>query len=288
MLKKPMLASEAKNLDKINFPVLATPKLDGVRATVQNGIVYSRSLKPIPNLHVQDLFGSHLFEGLDGELIVGDITHPNVYNHTVSGVMSKDGQPDVKFVIFDKIGEEPYVQRLKYINKGFQNALVLLPVQVDSKEELLGLEASYLEQGYEGVMIRQPDGKYKHGRSTEKEGYLLKIKQFSDMEATIVGYEPWWHNGNEAHINELGRTERSSHKENKVAMEMLGAYICKAEGYADTFKVGTGFNHKQREQLWLTRDNDLGKMIKIKYQPAGELKAPRFPVWLGFREEIDL
>jgi DNA ligase-1 len=60
---KPMLASPA-DMSKLRFPLWLSPKLDGIRALVINGVVMSRSLKPIPNQHVQSLFG-HL-EGYDG------------------------------------------------------------------------------------------------------------------------------------------------------------------------------------------------------------------------------
>jgi hypothetical protein len=64
---KPMLATDAE-LDKLRFPILCSPKLDGIRAVVRGGVVYSRSNKPIPNKWVQSKL-SHL-EHYDGELIV--------------------------------------------------------------------------------------------------------------------------------------------------------------------------------------------------------------------------
>ena len=94
----PMLASDAE-LDKLRFPLLASAKLDGVRAVVKNGVVLSRSLKKIPNDYVQSLF-KHL-EHFDGELIVGEPTSKTCYRDTVSGVMSKyrDWETDRKSVV---------------------------------------------------------------------------------------------------------------------------------------------------------------------------------------------
>lgn len=68
---RPMLATDA-DLGKLRFPLLASAKLDGVRAVVRDGVVYSRSNKPIPNAYVQQKFSR--FEHFDGELIVGDPT----------------------------------------------------------------------------------------------------------------------------------------------------------------------------------------------------------------------
>jgi len=97
---RPMLAAKTDG-ENITYPCLVSPKLDGVRAIVRHGQVVSRTLKPIPNTHVQRLFGRAALEGLDGELIIGDPTAEDVYRKTVSGVMSEDGKPEVKFYVFD-------------------------------------------------------------------------------------------------------------------------------------------------------------------------------------------
>lgn len=80
---RPMLACDA-DLEKLRFPLLASAKLDGVRAIVRGGVVFSRSNKPIPNQFVQDKF-KHL-EHYDGELIYGDPTAKDCYRRTVSAV----------------------------------------------------------------------------------------------------------------------------------------------------------------------------------------------------------
>jgi DNA ligase-1 len=105
---KPMLAGKAEDVSKVKFPTLVSPKLDGIRALVIDGVVVSRNLKPIPNRYVQKLFS--MYEGYDGELIVGSVNGPNVFRETTSGVMSEDGTPDVKFMVFDRwdMPEAPY------------------------------------------------------------------------------------------------------------------------------------------------------------------------------------
>ena len=83
---KPMLAVKA-DIDKLKFPVYIQKKLDGIRCIVKDGVVLSRTLKPIRNEYVQSLF-SHL-EGADGELVVGSATDEKAFQTTSSGVMSK-------------------------------------------------------------------------------------------------------------------------------------------------------------------------------------------------------
>ena len=75
---KPLLACEV-DIDKVDFPIYVSTKFDGVRALVKDCVVYSRSLKPIRNQHVQRLFGKPEYEGFDGELIVGDIYAKDVF-----------------------------------------------------------------------------------------------------------------------------------------------------------------------------------------------------------------
>ena len=114
---KPLLSCEV-NVDNINFPIYVSTKFDGVRALVIDGVVYSRSMKPIRNNHVQKLFGKPEYNGFDGELVVGDIYAKDVFQKTTSGVMSKDGCPDVKFYVFDIFtnNTETYKERLYALN----------------------------------------------------------------------------------------------------------------------------------------------------------------------------
>ena len=135
-------------------------------------------------------------------------------------------------------------------------------------------------------MLRRPDGLYKLGRSTLKEGILLKLKRFIDEEFEIVGFEERMHNGNEATRDELGHTKRSSHQENKTGRGDLGALTLKF-GEA-TFNCGTGFDDALRAEIWANRDSYLGKFAKVKHFAIGAKDLPRFPVYLGMRDEKDM
>jgi DNA ligase-1 len=147
-------------------------------------------------------------------------------------------------------------------------------------------EHDALARGYEGVMLRSPGGPYKNGRSTEREGYLLKLKRFEDAEARIVGYEELDHNANEKGAD----GKRTSHKAGKVPMGRLGAL--KVIGVAGTydsvaFNIGTGFDDEARDYIWKHQKEYLGHLVKFSYFPTGSKDAPRFPVFLGFRDARD-
>ena len=284
---KPMLASPFDEA-LLKFPVLASPKLDGVRAIVRDGVVLSRALKPIPNKWVQQRF-SHL-EHFDGELIVGKSNHPDVLRTTTSGVMRVEGEPDVSFHVFDYVAsiETSYIQRYGELEKVIKPADTYVVQQHELMNifELNVFERDVLAKGYEGVMLRHPDAPYKFGRSTAREGYLLKVKRFHDDEFEIVGFEEEMFNANEATTSELGRTKRSSHKANKVPKGRLGALVLK---YGNTtFNCGTGFNDAERENIWAERGRYLGQFAKIKYFAHGIKDVPKLLSFLGIRDVRDM
>lgn len=287
---KPMLASPAGEL--IRLPALLSPKLDGIRCLIIDGVACGRSLKPLPNKHTQQLFGRHEFNGLDGELIVGSPTARDVFQATSSGVMSIDGEPEVIFHVFDDYGEPGgFSKRLRAAQHRIRKQNHFQEVHhhlVQVAADLNRWEEDYLAMGYEGIMLRHPDGPYKHGRSTTKEGWLLKVKRFEDAEAQVLGVTELMHNANEAKRNELGQLERSSHKAGKVGKKMLGALQVRDSKTGVEFDIGTGFTADQRQVLWAARANLVGKLVKYKSQPTGVKEKPRFPVFLGFRDLRDL
>ena len=282
---KCMLATDA-DLDKLRFPLLASAKLDGVRAVVRDGVVFSRSNKPIPNAHVQKLFGKYTH--FDGELIVGDPTSKTCYRDTVSGVMSVDGEPDVKLYVFDHVGEPSHIYnfRAERLTES-KHVIVHEQVMCLTLEDILKYEEQCLDAGYEGLILRDPHAPYKQGRSTVKEGYLLKLKRFVDDEATVIGFEERMHNGNVATVNELGRTARSSHKENKSGRGDLGALLLRHSSGIE-FSCGTGFTDSERGEIWANRARYLGQLAKYKHFPVGAKDLPRHPVFLGWRDRRDL
>lgn len=282
---KPMLAGKVDDVYKLRYPLIASPKVDGVRALVVDGKVMSRAMKPIPNKHVQKCFWD--FEGADGELFVGDITSPTCYVDTVSAVMTEEGEPDVTFTVFDN-WKNPllYCQRLdSVLNFSCAHLNQLEYYFIDTPEDLLHYEDQCVRYGYEGVMVRDPSGPYKQGRSTLKEQYLLKIKRFDDSEAIVVDIVELMRNKNEAKINELGYTTRSSHKENLIESGMLGAFVVEDVATKQQFKIGTGFTEEQRKQFFSV--DSIGKIVKYKHQPSGKKDLPRFPSFLGFRSVLD-
>ena len=294
-LIKPLLAAKAtaQSIQALkNYPYMVSPKMDGVRAIVVDGVVYSRTMKPIPNYYVQEMFGRPELNGIDGELIVGHPTHPMVYTNTTSGVMSREGKPDVRLWAFDYYHDHdlPFHKRLKVVESIVRKKKLvsfLTHTEVTELSEIEQYEHMMLDLGYEGIMLRSKFGPYKFGRSTMREETLMKLKRFSDSEAEILGYEELYINKNEKTAGTAINPKRSTNKAGMVPAGVLGAFMCKDVSTGVRFNIGSGLTEIQRKEFWNVRDSLVGKFIKYQYFSYGMDAAPRFPVFLGFRDPID-
>jgi DNA ligase-1 len=293
-ISKPMLADTPDSLLTLVYPLLATPKLDGIRCLKLDGRILSRKFKDIPNDHIRQTMES-LPDGLDGELMVMGST----FNEVQSAVMSVAGQPNFIYYVFDYVStslKTPYSERMIELkNLSLPSYCIkLLPVDIANYNELLFYEESCLADGFEGVMVRKPDGPYKCGRSTVREGLLLKIKQFKDSEAEVIGFEEQLHNANKAEIDELGHTKRSKAVDGLVLAGTLGKFIVREVGNTPwkgkEFAVGTGegLTAVLRKKIWENQAAYIGKLITYKYQPHGVKDLPRLPIWKGFRDRKDM
>lgn len=298
---QPMLAGKL-DFKRLDGTYMTQPKLDGIRAICRGGRLYSRTMKPIPNEFCQSLaVAGYIPNGLDGELIVGNPTAKDVFQKTTSGVMSVGGTPDVKFYAFD-LWNQPlllYANRriqLREEIRSFENDFL---VDVETLAECYSISGpdkeiyeiaiqDYLRQGFEGLIARDVRGLYKYGRSTSKEGHLLKWKVWEDEEAEVVGFEELMHNGNAAFVNETGHTKRSAHQDGKIPGGMLGALVVRSPKYSGTFNIGSGFDMALRQLIWDNRSQYLGKNAKFKHFPIGQKDLPRHPIFLGFRDERDM
>ena len=289
---KPLLSCEV-SVDNINFPIYVSTKFDGVRAMVIDSVVYSRSMKPIRNNHVQKLFGKPEYNGFDGELVVGDIYAKDVFQKTTSGVMSKDDEPDVTFYVFDIFtnNTETYKERLYTLNDKlvldqYHNIVATQQLYIQTKEELKELLNKEKVKGGEGLIGRNPNGVYKYGRSTPKEQFSMKFKFFEQEDFEVVGFTERMHNSNEQKRDALGYAERSSAKEGMIPMNTLGSLVLKYGD--DTFNCGSGFTDALRDEIWFNQERYLGKLASIRYMSVGAKDKPRVPSFIWFRDTDDM
>lgn len=312
-----LMAASKYDAKKQKFPCLGSPKYDGIRCYARAGAAYARSLKKIPNLHVQKLFSEYaeVLEGFDGELIVGlphssgemvtfindrgekDERLDDPFDRTSGAIRRADGEPDFKFYVFDIIASGSYKSRLLHLEKLEAEGKLpdwVVVVQHEILEDEVAVKDHHdrmVEAGYEGSMLRIESAPYKYGRSTANECYLAKVKIMEMQEAVIIGYEEEMENLNSAVRNEQGLLERSSHKDNKRGKGTLGSLTCRMltgrfEGVE--FSIGTGLSAKDREDMWRNREGIVGKIISVSYFDIGSKYKPRFPVFNRFRDAWDM
>lgn len=298
-----------KNIEAIKFPVIASPKYDGWRLFEYNGQARTRSLKVPKNYSVRRRLAEFYkatadvcsLRGIDGEVIVGSPTDYNAMQNTTSGVGTYEGEPEITYFVFDSY---------QHSHLGFQeryDRLVdcLLPTQVPSEfpwvqiveqvtihnlPDLWAYERKCLELGYEGIMFRSPQGHYKMGRSSIKEGILVAVKRWATDEAEILEVREQMHNANEATTNALGHTERSSHQENLHGKGTMGSVLCRSKKFDETFSVGygRGLDDALRQYIWDHPEEFVGQMLMYRYQDIGIKTRPRNPGWIGIRHRDDM
>lgn len=301
ILKSPMLAASLMDsstphtddnimeaMSKLKkWPVLATTKLDGVRAVKWNGRLLSRTLKPIPNKIVNKL-AELLPDYIDVELVIPTQDF-NYISGIVRNVEDKKGG-SIVFAVLDWIHPQlGYEFRLKKFER---NGIVYTclysyekPTLCTNPSELFDFFLLNEHNGAEGICFRTPESPYKQGRSTLKEQYLVKLSRYLSSEAIITGFVEQMENGNPDKRTPTGLMKRSTDSSNMLGKNTLGAIVCKDVKTNVSFNIGTGFSDKLRREIWKNRDCFVNKQITYKYKPAGMLNKPRHPSFVGFREK---
>ncbi len=279
---KPMLAHkyDDKRVDW-SQPVYIQPKLDGVRCVIylddkENIRCFSRTGKEFHNLqHIKDSlhdffkmetqFSANTDVVLDGELYNHDLKDD--FEKIISLVRKQKPTDDdrlqaknlIQFHCYDYIEtvmNQPYKYRMNQLvtSDMYSYCVKYVPAKlVDSYNYARTLHKEYLDEGYEGSIIRL-DGLYKHGRSYD----LMKFKDFSDAEATIINYE-------------LGKGKRTG---------TLGKFIMlDDEGIQFGCPPGKGYTYKDLASMLVEIDYYIGKRATFTYfqrTQAGSYRHPLF------------
>jgi DNA ligase-1 len=268
---KPMLAHKFdKSRVDWSQPVYIQAKLDGVRCLFTKDGAYSRTGKQFKNLaHIELALISFFKQNpdviLDGEL----------YNHKLKNDFEKiislvrkqkptagdrlDAQHLVQFHVydyFDGVKYDSYKTRMQQLVTSdiYDAQIKYVPAKlVDSYNYARDIHAEFLDQGYEGSIIRL-DGLYKHGRSYD----LMKFKDFSDTEATIIGYE-------------TGKGKRTG---------TIGKFLMQDdEGNKFGCPPGKGYNYKDLANILDNIGDYIGKRATFTYfqrTQAGSYRHPLF------------
>ena len=269
-MMKPMLAHKFDD-SRVDWsqPVYIQPKLDGVRCLLTKDGGFSRTGKKFMNIaHIElaliPFFKKHPNVVLDGELYNHKLKHD--FEKIISLVRKQkptaddrlDAQHLVQFHVYDYIDGkyDNYKNRMLQLVMSdiYDVQIKYVPAKlVDSYNYARELHATYLREGYEGSIIRL-DGLYKHGRSYD----LMKFKDFSDAEATIVGYE-------------LGKGKRTG---------TLGKFLMMDdEGVEFGCPPGKGYSYKDLANMLLNINDYIGQRATFTYfqrTQAGSYRHPLF------------
>jgi ATP-dependent DNA ligase len=268
---KPMLAHKYDD-SRVDWsqPVYIQPKLDGVRCLFTKDGAFSRTGKKFMNVRHIEMALKSFFDQQPDVILDGEL-----YNHKLKRDFEKiislvrkqkptdtdrlDAQHLVQFHCydyFDGVLYDSYKTRMNNLVTSdiYDAQIKYVPAKlVDSYNYARTLHKEYLDEGYEGSIIRL-DGLYKHGRSYD----LMKFKDFSDTEAIITGYE-------------LGKGKRQG---------TLGKFLMQDdEGVEFGCPPGKGYTYKDLAKMLLKIDDYIGQRATFTYfqrTKAGSYRHPLF------------
>ena len=287
---------------KLNGKKSLEVKLDGVRAVTviyPTGKIdmFSRNGKELNNFnHIKDEISktfniSSIKEALvlDGEIVSDDFQTLMKQIHRKKSSQNKDA----KLFLFDLlpleyfkkgIYEKSYFSRIEELKKIHErffvqsqiiNIIDSVNVDLDTEKgeiEFKNFNKNSIINGYEGIMIKDPESFYECKRSTT----WLKSKPFIEISLEVKDYEEG--------------TGRNKGK--------LGAIIAEGKDENKNFKtnVGSGFTDQQRKEFWEDKDKLIGQIIEIRADSISKsqdgenwsLRFPRFKSFRGFDKKEKL
>jgi DNA ligase-1 len=116
----------------------------------------------------------------------------------------------------------------------------------------------FMEQNYEGAMVRNALGTYKNKRSYD----LQKVKEFDDAEFQIVDVE-----------------------EGRGSMKGHAIFVCQAPN-GETFNCKMKGDLDNLATIWESKDDYIGNQLTVQYQGLSQYGIPRFPVGVRVREDV--
>lgn len=271
----PMLAKKFQEYKhKIVYPCFVQPKLDGVRCLSKrvNGVIEFISRK---GKHYQTL--SHIEEELKTLMDIGDIYDGEIYIHGVTfqdlisaikNVKNKDKAKlnckDLEYWIYDYADSSlPFDERCALIvnklgvRKEGTHIRLLRTDIADSEKEIMKYHKEYCAMGYEGIIIRNRNGKYEFNfRSND----LQKYKTFLDEEFEIIGVK-----------DGIGRYSGCA------------TFICKTNK-GETFDCNPKCTIEKKQEYWNNKDDYIGKLLTVRFQEKSKDGIPRFPIGISIRD----
>ena len=261
ILPLPMLAQKfSERKHKLNWPAYAQPKYNGQRMLYDGKKAWSRSGKLIIPEVIQHLHfdtGGHI---IDGELILPK----NVLLQDTMKAIKKfreDLSPKLLYIIYDVVDtNKTFKERLKILDslKLPKNVVKAPTVIIDSENDVYQFHKQFVEEGYEGIIVRDGSEGYQIGHRSNQ---LQKYKNFTDDEFHIVDI-----------IDGDGKFKESA------------IFVLKTK-HGNMFNCVPEGTMEHRKEIFSNRKSYIGKKLTVRYQELSEDKVPIFPVGVGVRDE---
>ncbi len=260
----PMLAQNGKKI-KFEFPIDIQPKYDGLRCLTiwQNDEIklLSRGNKFYNVKHIENILSDMLKEGemLDGELYIHGISL-----QTINSWVKREQSDTLKieYHIYDTPSDEPWYKRKNKLKSYKSNDIIKIveTTTVNSLSEIELFHNKFVEDGFEGAILRDNNSKYLFGKRSSG---LLKWKNFEDKEFKIVGIE-----------SGTGK------------MSDCPIFVCKNDMNDKTFNVVPLGTMESRKEMFT--DSNIGKFLTVKFIGRTEDMIPKFAVGKHIRSSSDL
>lgn len=293
---KPMLLSnEEVDINTLQYPIMASPKYDGVRVEVTRKGLFGRSLKPLPNLKLKTYFKDLCDKLPEGVTLEGELYHYGKPCREIAGIAnSSKKETDLKgfvlllFDYYDGDMDLMWMARQAFLELFTDDEKVfIIPHQdIHNKKELLDLYDLTIDKGYEGLVLNNPKAFYKQGRVSNKMNIAYKLKPVRTDDLEIVGVLERMENTNESEINELGYKFKRNTVDAKQPTGIAASLVCLLPN-GDKTKVTLTGTEDDRREIWHNRKYYIGKYAEVKSMDYGVKDKPRFPRLIRIKEALE-
>jgi len=278
----PMLAHPFdKRKHNINWPAAMQPKIDGIRctSTLENGKVkmFTRKGKDFTIMsHIESELQMLLERAdtdnfyIDGELYSDELTFQELAGAVRRSKNEQETLDKIYLIVFDCFSTDnstaghnwSFTNRWKFLSDLYKqypktHIKLIETIVCNGENDLRMKHDEYIQDGYEGIMIRNINSNYKLGNRSAD---LQKLKSFKDKEFIVTDYK-------EGEGTELGCV----------------VWQCKTSNASQKFWVRPVGNREERQDMFINGNKYLGKELTVRYQEFTDDGIPRFPVGVCFR-----
>lgn len=276
--KPAMMLADTYSVRKAKFPMWAEPKLDGYRFQLifsgsDRGRVIQRSGAEYTDRlgFIAEQIADEVNRWFPGGVAIDGEAFCESWNKTTTLVKTESeiDRSELMFWAFDMIPVDWDPDAALFQRKAWLRDIIIDAANVkltphtvvENEADVENVFEKFLDDNYEGVMLKDPEGVYVGKRSSA----WMKYKPWASTDGKIVGFQPG-----------TRRLEGT-----------LGALILEMSDGSEV-EVGTGFTDALRHQIWAERDERLGNWVEFKHQKDPKAVASyRFPVFLRFRTDMD-